>query len=85
MQLAHRHVINKVMVDATGQRSLPSIFALYDFATDLSTQARNLRHAIVISEQSPEDIRFVEIAAHNRGLIIQIFSSRDDALSWLNL
>jgi hypothetical protein len=84
LQLAHRHGINKVMIDATGQRSLPSVFALYRFASELSAHARNLRHAIVVSEQSPEDIRFVETAAHNRGTIMKLFSEREDAWSWLN-
>ena len=84
LQIAHHQGLNKVMVDATGQTSLPSIMALYGFASELSSRARNLKHAIVVSEQSPEDIRFIETAAHNRGVTIQIFSSQDDALSWLN-
>ena len=84
LQIAHHQGLSKVMVDATGQKSLPSIMALFHFASELSSRARDLKHAIVVSEQSPEDIHFIETAAHNRGANIQIFSSRDDAFSWLN-
>ena len=84
LQIAHHQGISKVMVDATRQTLLPSVIALYDIAAELSTKARGLRHAIVVAEQSPEDLRFIENAAHNRGAIIQIFTSRDDALAWLN-
>ena len=84
LQIAHHHGLNKVLVDATGQKSLPSIGALYGFASELSSRAGNLKHAMVVVEQSPEDLRFIETAAQNRGAIIHIFSSRDDALSWLN-
>ena len=84
LQIAHHHGLNKLLVDTTDQASLPSIGDLFGFASELSSRARNLKHAIVVAEQSPEDLRFIKTAAHNRGAIIQIFSSRDDALAWLN-
>jgi hypothetical protein len=85
LQIAQQKTINKVMVDATRQKSLPSVMALYYFAVELSTRARGMRHAIVVAGESPEDLRFIENAARNRGVNMQIFSSQEDALSWLNL
>ena len=77
--------LKKVMVDATHQSSLPSTMALYGFASELARRTQCMKHAIVVSkEQSSKDLRFIETVAQNRGVIIGIFSSREDALSWLN-
>ncbi|UCF83013.1 MAG: hypothetical protein JSV50_17790 [Desulfobacteraceae bacterium] len=84
LQIAHDHGLNKILVDTTDQKSLPPIGDLFDFASELSSRARNLKHAIVVAKQSPEDLRFIETTAHNRGAFIQIFSSRDDAFAGLN-
>jgi len=84
LQIAHHHGLNKILVDATDLASLPSISDLFGFASELSSRARNLKHAIVVAEQSPKNLRFIETTAYNRGAIIQIFSSRDNALAWLN-
>jgi hypothetical protein len=83
LQIANDQGLNKIMVDATRQTSLPSIMPLYSFASELSRRACGLKHAIIVAEQSRKDMRFIETVAGNRGAIIQIFSSRDDALSWL--
>ncbi|MGC1456301.1 MAG: hypothetical protein WA946_14030, partial [Nitrospirota bacterium] len=52
LQQARHHGITKVMVDATKLTSLPSIISLYGFASELSSRASNLKHAIVLAGQS---------------------------------
>lgn len=84
LQIVRDQGLNKIMVDTTHQTSLPSTIALYSFASELSRQARNLKHAIVTTEQSLKDIQFIETVGQNRGVSIHLFSSRDEALSWLN-
>ena len=84
LQIVRGQGPNKVMVDTTHQTSVPSTIALHCFASELSKQARSLKHAIVTAEQSSEEMRFIETVGQNRGANIQLFSSRDEALSWLN-
>lgn len=84
LQIVRDQGLSKIMVDTTHQASLPSTIALHCFASELSKQARNLKHAIVTAEQSLEEMRFIETVGQNRGVNIQLFSSRDEALSWLN-
>ena len=84
LQIVRDQGLNKVVVDATHQASLPSTVALYYFVSELSKQARDVEHAIVAAGQLPEEMRFIETVGQNRGVNIQLFSSRDEALSWLN-
>ncbi len=84
LQIVRDRGLNKVIVDTTHQTSLPSTVALYRFASELSKQARDLEHAIVATGQLPEEMRFIETVGQNRGVNIHLFSSRDEALAWLN-
>lgn len=74
----------KVLVDAREQSSLPSPITLFKFSQKLSESFRHIKHAIVVSDSTPEDINFIETVAVNRGSNMQIFNSIDAAVSWLN-
>ena len=84
LQIVRDQGLNKVMVDTRRQISLPSTIALYYFAAELSKQARGLKHAIVTAGQLSEEMRFIDTVGQNRAVNVQLFSSRDEALSWLN-
>ena len=75
--------LTRVLVDATEQVSLPRTASLYWFGSKLSSEALDMRHAIVVTRDQMEDLRFVWTVGQNRGLQIQLFVSRDDAVSWL--
>jgi hypothetical protein len=76
--------LTRVVVDTSTLKKLPVLYQLHSFASEIASRTRGMKHAIVVSELSPEDIRFMETVALNRGARIQIFTSRDDALLWLN-
>ena len=84
LQIVRDQGLKKVIVDTTHQASLPSTAALYYFASELSKQAKGLRHAIVAAGQLSEEMKFIETVGQNRGVSIHLFSSRDEALAWLN-
>ena len=85
LQIVKTKGLKKVMIDATNQKSLPSTMSLHSFASELPKLSIGLRQAIVISEQTPKDMKFIETVSLNRGASIKIFSSRENALSWLQL
>ena len=70
--VGERRIAN-VIVDATELESLPSITFLYDFACDLVSKTPNLKHAIVVSKKSPNNLRFIGAVAQNFGSSIDIF------------
>lgn len=74
--------INKVLVDTTKQKSMPDTITLYEFANNLP---RDFMYAIVISEKQstkPEQ-DFFETVAHNRGFVVNEFTSKEEAIAWL--
>ena len=82
-QIVHEQGLNKVLIDATNLKLMPSPLHLHGFAYELSKQAKNMKFAIVVSEQSPKGVRCLETAAQARGVIIKTFPSQNDALAWL--
>jgi hypothetical protein len=84
LRVAQNTGFTKVMVDTSKLVLLPSLLHLHIFAEELSKKTKGFKHAIVVSEQSPKTLEHIETAAMNRGTDIQIFTSRTDALNWLN-
>lgn len=84
LKIAQNTGFTKVMVDASALVLLPSLLHLHIFADELSMRTKGFKHAIVVSEYSPKTLEHVETAAMNRGTNIKIFTSRTDALDWLN-
>jgi hypothetical protein len=84
MQINSDKNLDKVLVDAREQTSLPSLIALYVFGEKLSQHFQHVKHAIVVSPKSPKDLGFIETVSKNRGVNIKIFNSIDLTLAWLN-
>jgi hypothetical protein len=83
LQIANHHGLNKVMIDATALKLLPSFLHLHSFAYELSRLTPNIKYAIIISKQSPKEASDIAKFAQDRGVIIKVFTSKDDALTWL--
>ena len=86
-ELARQHGIWLFLADTSQLTSDPSVFALYDLATQLSDAgvARRYREALVAppGADSLETARFYEDAMVNRGLLARVFATRAEAEAWL--
>jgi hypothetical protein len=76
--------VKKFLVDVSPTTSKPSDKVIYELGVSLSglDEFIGVRFAIVTSEIDSTD-SFLETVAVNRGGIIRVFESRDDALAWL--
>ena len=81
IRLHGQHGVNRVLVDATEQVTAPSLLDIFDFGENWPT---DIRVAIVIGKNTPEDVLFLETAASQRGKSIHVFFDQDEALSWLD-
>jgi hypothetical protein len=75
--------INKVVVDTSEEKELPTVLDLDDFGSSIP---RSVKTAIIITDEQPMAMRsrfFVNIASV-KGANIDMFSTREDALKWLN-
>lgn len=84
IQINNDKNLDKVLVDAREQTSLPSLITLYVFSEKLSQYLQHLKHAIVVSPKSPKELDFIKTVSKNHGVNIKIFNSTDSALAWLN-
>lgn len=75
--------IKKLLIDATALDSLPPIGDIYQFVVKMAQQGVKVKQAVVVSETTPESMRFVDDVANNRGVAFKIFTSRQAALEWL--
>lgn len=77
--------LRRVLVDVREASSLPSPMPLFDFANAVASQRvlQDVRFAIVRQPTSHEDLDFLETAAHNRGVQMRVFETREHALDWL--
>jgi hypothetical protein len=87
-ELAVENDLWSILTDTSELTSDPSVFALYDVATQLSDAgvARRYREALVAppGADSLETARFYEDAMVNRGLLARVFASRAEAEAWLH-
>lgn len=81
-QVARQQNLHKVIIDATNMDMLPSTIHLYCFASELSKQTSDMKYAVIVSEKSAKEVRYLEIFARSRGVDIHIFTSQDEALKW---
>ena len=86
LKYARERNYTKILVDASEETSLPSTMKLFDVGTRISGSdiLRTMRFAVVISEDTKDDIAFLETLLVNRGILIRIFHSMDTALAWLS-
>ena len=75
--------LTKVLVDATGDTSLPSTLPVFEFGAELAGGVRGMRFAIVANAKVREDLDFMETVVRNRGGQMKMFESTQDALAWL--
>ena len=87
LALATENDLWLILTDTSELTSDPSVFALYDLATQLSDAgvARRYREALVAppGADSLETARFYEDAMVNRGLLARVFATRAEAEAWL--
>lgn len=83
-RLSRETGISKVLVDTTEEKSLPEIFDIYRFASNLP---RGVSFAVLVkeSQDTKREVHFIETVAINRGLLVQKFTSRNEALKWLDV
>jgi hypothetical protein len=78
------HGYKKILVNASNQKTLPSVDDLYQFVTLMSQKTIGSKQAIVVSENTTSDIAFLENVAFRKGTHIKRFFSFDEAVAWLN-
>jgi hypothetical protein len=87
LDLAVEHDVWHILTDTSELTSDPSVFTLYDLATQISDAgvAHRYREALVAppGADSLEGARFYEDAMVNRGLLARVFGSRLEAEAWL--
>lgn len=73
--------ITNILVNSTKETSLPSIAKIYNFSSNLP---RSIRFAVIAEEDQStiHDLHFLETVAKNRGFLVQIFTSKNEALKW---
>lgn len=80
VRLHETHGTSMLLVDAREQQTAPSLTDIFDFAEDWP---QDIRAAILVGENTTDDIAFLETAAVNRGKEIHLFYDESEALSWL--
>jgi type II secretory pathway component PulC len=74
---------NKVLVDTSEEKELPNILDLDDFGSSIP---KYMKMAIVVTDEQPTAMRsrFIGNIASIKGAKTNTFTSREDALEWLN-
>lgn len=91
LRLAREHDLYRVLADTSAATSDPSVFALFDIASELAAIGvtdqllRRYREAVVVAPAGVtlEGAKFYEDAMVNRGLVARMFDDRGAALAWL--
>ena len=74
------HGASKLLVDVREQVTTPSVSDIFQFGEDWP---QDIRLAILMGEQTSEDVIFLETVAINRAKQVRVFYDEDDALGWL--
>ncbi len=76
----------KVLLDDTGIIGEMNTIDGYDAAVSIANEfgrARTIRCAIVPSAERMQGLRFFETVARNRGLMVRVFATTEEAENWL--
>lgn len=77
-----------VLADCSMMRGGHNILDLYQLAKQLieKPHAREMREAIIAAQdpEAREMLRFWETTCLNRGLLVQLFEDREQAIDWLH-
>ena len=81
--LHEKNGVAKVLVDVREHTSMPKMSGAFQIASSIP---RFIKLALLFSEGQPteEDIHFVETMANSGGATVQSFTSKEEALAWLN-
>ena len=75
----------KVFVDATKEDSLPGIYNVYRFGKLIAEETCLVKYAIIPSESTIRELKFMETVSINHGGLFRLFESKSDAIKWLSL
>lgn len=84
-KICQERKLNKILIDASRITSLPTITQLFQHGVSLSEPEvpRHVKFAVVVSEATRKESRFIEDVAMNRNANLRNFETRDQALAWL--
>jgi len=75
---------NKVLIDANFTYRKISVLKILVIAETLQRHGREIKLAFIAPHLiDHEDTRTMEIFSHNRGVFLQYFHNRDEALQWI--
>ena len=76
--------ISRVLIDATHTETFPDAVSVFEI---FSKFPRELQVAVLMNEDqaTAEDLRFIETVSQNRGILLKLFLTRDDAEKWLSM
>jgi len=82
---AHKHSIRKLLVNTSNLTGYepPSLTERYFFIRNWARSASDVRLALVTRPERIDPQRFGLIVAANFGPIVEVFTSEEDALKWL--
>lgn len=83
VRLHEKHGLDRVLIEASHETSLPSTVPLYGLGAELSASVGDVRFAIVACPKLRGDQAFLENVARNRGAKIRVFDSEEEAVAWL--
>jgi len=81
-RIFHKRGLNRTLVDAREQESLPSTTKIYQLASGM---LRGMRIALLVGDGFPTEagMRFAETVARNTGLEWKLFTIETEAVDWL--
>ncbi|MBD3278791.1 MAG: hypothetical protein GF388_10870 [Candidatus Aegiribacteria sp.] len=84
VEALRKNELNRVLIDASELRDLPSAFTLLDHNSAVSKDEvlSRVKFAVLFSNLASSE-HFLEDSAWNRGIRLKCFTDEDTALSWL--
>ncbi len=85
-KMCRDHGVDKILVDASDETSLPSVMSLFEIGSNLvkTEGLKNVKFAVIMSKKTMTELKFLESVTQNRGGLVEMVSSREEALEWLN-
>jgi hypothetical protein len=76
-------VIDKVLVDTTGQKNMPNVGSIFNITKMFPL---NLKIALLAktSQSTLEELEFTELTSYNKGKQVKLFYSKVEAMKWLS-
>jgi hypothetical protein len=83
LPLLAEHNLRRLLIDWRRASAFPQTAEFYFFVTESSASEPRIKCALVHSAESGGLAQFVENVARNRGISLNAFASRDQAVQWL--